>query len=548
MRELLWEQLRGEFDLLVIGGGATGAGVALSAARRGLRVALVERHDFSEGTSSRSTKLIHGGIRYLELCFRSGDLRHLRLVAEALQERHWLLHWAPHLIHGLWLVTPCRNLPERCYYSAGVQLYDLLAGKARLHRPRYLSAEALAVWLAGLQAPAGGVAFPDGQFDDARFNWELIRTAVAQGALAVNHVEVVALEQRHGRVCGAVVRDRLSGETRSLAARLVVNAAGPFADAIRRLADPHAEPILQTSAGAHLVLRATPAGVEDVSSAALPVPRCGLLIPHTEDRRVVFLLPWYGHWLLGTTDVAVPPSDYPTVSPAEVEYLLRQVRPYVANVDSMTITARWSGIRPLVRSQQSNTAQTVREHCIEELRGLVTLVGGKWTTFRVMAEELLDWLHSRGWRWRRASTWPPPFSATPLTTSSAKLQSTPHSSPGSLSNSQFREATDEDVRRHLRQYGRQAATVLELSRDFPGRLLEGWPYLRAEVVFATRYEMARMPLDFLARRIRLAFLDTNATLRALPEVVRLMAKELGWSAPQAETMQSQARQRLQAGV
>ena len=543
MREQLWERLRGEFDLLVIGGGATGAGVALSAARRGWRVALVERYDFSEGTSSRSTKLIHGGIRYLELFFRSGDLRHLRLVSEALQERRWLLQWAPHLIHALWLITPCRNPRERWYYSAGVQLYDLLAGKARLHRPRYLSAEALAMWFAGLQASAGGVAFPDGQFDDARFNWELIRTAVAEGALAVNHVEVVALEQRHGRVCGAVVRDRLSGETRSLAARFVVNAAGPFADAIRQLADPHAEPILQTSAGAHLVLRPNRAGAEVDNSAALPVRRWGLLIPNTEDGRVVFLLPWYGHWLLGTTDVAVPPADYPAVSDAEVEYLLRQVRPYLPSVETMTITARWSGIRPLLRHQGESTAELIREHRIEELRGLVTLVGGKWTTFRVMSEELMDWLESRGWPKRRARRWKPPFYAPPALGYAASFSDQPtHPPVHKHQDSSLAETIAHAP--HLVQYGSQLGSVLALCRDYPGHLLEGWPYLRAEVIHATRYEMARMPLDFLARRIRLAFLDTAAALQALPEVVRLMAGELGWSHEYAETMQAEARQRL----
>lgn len=538
MREALWERLHGEFDILIIGGGATGAGVALAAALRGLRVALVERYDFSEGTSSRSTKLIHGGIRYLELALRKGDWRHLYLVNEALQERRRILQLAPHLCRALWLATPCRSYGEKWYYSVGVQIYDWLAGEERLARPRYFSAAALAYRIPGLRASAGAVAFPDGQFDDARFAWALVRTALAYGAIAVNHVSVVGLQKSHGRIRAAVVRDRWSGEVREIAARVIVNCAGPFADDIRRLADPQAEPLLQPSAGAHLVLQPQQG-----------LPCLGVLVPHTEDGRVVFLLPWYNRWLLGTTDVPAQPSERPCVSEQEVAYLLRQVQPYFPDIAAMPITARWSGIRPLLRDVASTTAQAVREHRIEELHGLVTLVGGKWTTYRRMAEDLLDWLAKRGLSSRPSRSARTPLFGSPGWASVAQARIHPalwqsrHTSTSDIALS-----APEDIRRHLQQYGTEALAVWNLTKDYPGRLLDGWPFLRAEVIYAVRYEMARTPMDFLARRIRLAFLDTRAAQSALPEVVSLMADELRWDSATRMVMECATREQLQTAI
>ncbi|MDW8222958.1 MAG: FAD-dependent oxidoreductase [Gemmatales bacterium] len=535
MREEMWQRLQGEFDLLVIGGGATGAGVALEATLRGLRVALVERYDFSEGTSSRSTKLIHGGIRYLELALRSADGRHLRLVYEALAERRRILGSAPHLCRRLWIVVPCRHWREWSYYSAGVQLYDLLAGQYRLARPRYFSAEAVALRGLGLTAPAGGVAFTDGQFDDARLNWTLIRTAIAFGAVAMNHVAVVALQKVGGRVRAARVRDRWTGEEREIAARVVVNAAGPFADEVRRLVDASAEPMLQPSAGAHLVLR-----------PRQPLPSLGVLIPRTEDGRVVFVLPWYGHWLVGTTDVACAVVERPRVSDEETDYLLRQIRPYLSEVAALPITARWSGIRPLLRDNVRSTAQALRQHRIEDLQGLVTIVGGKWTTYRLMAEELLDWLAERGLRMRRSRSPAVPLFGSPrwatgLSPESATKDRT-RISEGRIAD--YATSAPDDVREHLLQYGTEAAVVGRLAQEYPGRLLEAWPFLRAEVVYATRFEMARTPMDFLARRIRLAFLDTQAAKSAVPEVTGLMAAELGWDTNTCLVMEAKALEQL----
>jgi glycerol-3-phosphate dehydrogenase len=486
----------------------------------------VEQYDFAEGTSSRSTKLIHGGIRYLELALRTGNWRHVRLVREALQQRQRVLASAPHLCWPLWLVTPCRSRWERWYYELGVHLYDQLAGRQRLGRPRIYRSGTLQRLFPGLAADIG-IGFADGQFDDARLNWAIIRTAIAHGAIAVNHVAVTALEKHHGRVRGVVLRERWTGEQRVVSARVVVNAAGPQADTIRHLADPQAEPLLQPSAGAHLVLR--PRG---------SLPPVGLLLPHTEDGRVAFLLPWHNRWLLGTTERAVTSPSIPDVSTEETAYLLRQLQPYLPQATELPITARWSGLRPLVRQSAIPTAQTVREHIIEEHHGLITLTGGKWTTYRRMAEELLDWLAARNLLHKRHSALP-----------TSNLFGAP-SPQGGLTRPYATHFWCEpnliacDVVQHLQQYGTEAVTVYHLAHTYPGRLLEGWPFLQAEVIYAAQQEMACTPLDFLARRIRLAFLDATAAQAALAPTIALMARALHWDSATGQRMMSEAQEQL----
>ncbi len=297
------------FDLLVIGGGASGAGVALEAASRGLKTALVERYDFAEGTSSRSTKLIHGGVRYLELAIKTLDRVQLNLVRDALHERAVLLRIAPHLSRPLWLLTPLYRLWEVPYYYAGLKIYDLLAGSARLAPAQFIGARGTLERFPHLNPRGlkGAVAYQDGQFDDARFNVELALTALQQGGVVLNQAEVTGLLKENHRLRGAVVHDRLSGKTLEVFARVVVNATGPFADGIRQMDDPHAPPLLRASSGIHIML----------DSDYTP-PETGLLIPKTEDGRVVFVLPWLGGTLVGTTDDPAPIVDHPRVREEEI--------------------------------------------------------------------------------------------------------------------------------------------------------------------------------------------------------------------------------------
>ena len=390
------------FDLLVIGGGATGCGCALDAATRGLRVALVERGDFAGGTSSRSTKLVHGGVRYLEQAIKRVDRTQFRLVREALRERAALLELAPHLVRQLAIFVPLYQLSELPYYRIGLNIYDRLAGKYAMRRSEFVPrAEAatrfphLRERIVGEESARqlhGGVIYYDGQFDDARMNLALALTAVEQGAAAANYVEVVRLRKsRAGSITGADVRDCLSGAAWGIRARMVINAAGPFVDAVRRLDEAGGEPLLQVSAGSHVVL-----------GPRFPAPETGFLIPRTEDGRVIFVLPWHRHLLAGTTEVAASVSADPLPAPQEVAYLVNHLRSYLnMQVEPADVAAAWSGLRPLIarppqrvaggRRRTRGTASLTRDHLLTiSDSGLLTVAGGKWTTYRVMAVHAIN--------------------------------------------------------------------------------------------------------------------------------------------------------------
>jgi glycerol-3-phosphate dehydrogenase len=522
---------RETFDLLIIGGGATGSGVALEAASRGLRVALVERFDFSEGTSSRSTKLIHGGVRYLELAVKNLDRVQLNLVRDALHERATLLRIAPHLSRPLWLLTPLYKAWEAPYYWLGLKIYDLLAGKGRLAMSRYLTARQTLEAFPKIRSSGlvGSVAYQDGQFDDARFNLALALTAAEQGAVVLNRAEVTALLKQEGKLRGAVVREWLGGRELEVKARVVVNATGPFGDAIRRLDDPDAPPLLKLSSGAHIVL-----------DGKYSPPQAGLLIPKTEDGRVIFVLPWLGHTLVGTTDDPAQPSDHPGVSEGEIAYILRQVEPYLGRIGPEEVRAAWSGLRPLVSRPEADTARLARDHLIQQSpSGLLTLTGGKWTTYRKMALDLVAYAaRVHGLEVRPSQTDRLPLAgAEGLDVYGGAL----------LLERNY--GLDPATAAHLhRTYGSRAPRVLELAQGRPTPLLEGYPYLKAEVRYAVRHEMALTPMDFLARRTRLAFLDRQAAQKALPRVTELMAQELGWSSEASSQHQQEALKLLNSAI
>jgi glycerol-3-phosphate dehydrogenase len=504
-REALWARLKEPFDLLILGGGATGAGVLWEATLRGLKAALVEARDFASGTSSRSTKLLHGGVRYLELAVKRLDARQLRLVREALGERKVVLELAPHLARPLTLLTPLFRPLEIPYYWAGLKLYDLLSGKRRLGQSRYLPPKAVRDLFPDLPKTLGGVAYQDGQFEDFRLNLALVLSALDRGAVALNYAEAKALLWEGGRVRGAVVQDRLTGKEVEVFARAVVNATGPLADGVRRLLDPDLPPLLTPSSGAHLVLD-------------YPL-KAGLLIPRTQDGRVLFLLPYRGMALLGTTDLPALPGPCPLPREEEVAYLLQEIRPYLGDLASR-VRASWSGLRPLVG--KGETRLLVRDHHIEEHRGLYTLVGGKWTTFRLMALDLVERVA------RDLGLFLPPSAShtTPLLGAGSRP-------PLDLSG---------EVAQHL--YATYGALALEVASLGDRPLLPGLPYLEGEVRWGVRHELAQKPLDILARRMGLAFLDREKALLALPRVVELMAPLLGWSEGQKAAELEEARRAL----
>lgn len=519
-REEALRQLKeNSFDILVIGGGATGAGVALDAATRGLKVALVERDDFASGTSSKSTKLIHGGVRYLEQAVKGLDRGQLHLVKDALKERAVLLKNAPHLTRPLALLTPLYKFFEKPYYRMGLKMYDWLAGKSNLFPSKGVSAKK-ALQLFPMLKPKnlkGGVIYADGQFDDARMNVAIAMTAIEQGAVLANHVEVIELLKGDGKICGAHVQDLFSGEKFTIHAQVLINATGPFVDRIRKMDDSKTSPMLKASSGIHIVL-----------DKRFSPPDTGLLIPKTEDGRVLFLLPWLNHTLVGTTDNPAKIEVNPKASEQDIQYILRHIRLYFdMPVDRKDVLAAWSGLRPLVSNpKKSDTAKLSRDHVLEKsASGLLSITGGKWTTYRKMALDTVDYAVKVG----------------QLTAAASKTENTKlvggRRYKKSLREELIQEYGFSDlVAHHLAlAYGGRARDVAELSKKgFSNLLAMGHPYLEAEVLYCVRNEMAQTATDFLARRIRLTFLDEKASKEALPRVIKLMSEELKWDRTRQE--------------
>jgi glycerol-3-phosphate dehydrogenase len=528
--EALRQEIR--YDLLVIGAGATGCGIAADAASRGLKVALIEQHDIAEGTSSRSTKLVHGGVRYLEMAVKKLNRAQYHLVKEGLFERGVLLQNAPHLANPLALVTPLYSWMEVPYIYAGLLLYDVLAGRKGLGHSYVVGRqEALRRFpmlkREGLKA---GVVYYDAQFNDARMAVTLALTAQQHGAVVANHLAAVALEKAGGKLCGARVRDALSGEEFSLRASGIINAAGPFVDSLRRLDDACAAPILNASSGVHIIL----------PERFVP-PETGLMIPKTEDGRVLFILPWQGHALIGTTDNPAEIVDHPQAREDDIEYLLQHVRQYFdIDVDRDEVTAVWSGLRPLVKAPETqNTAQLVREHLIQvSPSGLLTVAGGKWTSYRRMAEEAVDQaIQQFGCRPARTCQ-----------TGNLRLVGAEQFDPANEGNLVKHHGLAADVARHLHHaFGDQAARVAGLAQSGLGaRLHPAQPFIEAEV--AARHEFAERAADVLIRRLPLGLLDNAAARAALPRVVELMAAERGWDQGRCHEEFSNSMRRLTVAI
>lgn len=501
------------FDVLVVGGGATGAGVALDAASRGYRVALCEQVDFGKGTSSRSTKLVHGGVRYLE----QGDVR---LVRDALHERGLLLQNAPHLVHRLPTVLPLYRWWEPFYYRAGLAVYDALAGRLGLGRSQRLSRDATIEALPTIRQEGlrGGVRYYDGGFDDTRLLLNLVQTAVDHGAVCLNHTRVDTLIKRDGKIAGAEVVDELGGARHTVEARVVVNAGGPFGDGVRRLADPDAPPWVQPSQGVHVVL----------DGEFLPGDSA-LIVPKTSDGRVVFAIPWHGKTLVGTTDTALSSTPLePTPLRSEIDFLLETISGVLCEtVNENDIRSVFAGLRPLVRNDAAGpTSKLGRDHAVRiDSAGLVTVLGGKWTTYRKMAEDCVD---------RCAEL-------AGLASASCRTKDLPIRS-GDLGGDRYS------------HYGADASAVRELIASDPAYaepLDSELPYHVGEAVWAIRSEMACTVEDVLARRLRALFLDAEATRRAGPRVARLLAEHTGrdpaWERDEAERFDRLARGYTVAG-
>jgi glycerol-3-phosphate dehydrogenase len=494
------DRLGESFDVAIVGGGATGLGAAVEAASRGYRTVLLEARDFAQGTSSRSTKLVHGGVRYLA----QGNVG---LVREALLERGRLQHNAPHLVGDLEFVVPAYAWWSGPYYGVGLKLYDVLAGRHRFGKSQLLSRAQVLERIPTLEPDQlkGGVRYFDGQFDDARLAVTLALTAADLGAVLVNQAPVVALSRSNGKLDGVRIRDEETGREHAVRAKVVINATGVFSDAVRRMDDPEAPMLVAPSQGVHLVLPDT----------FLPGSHA-LMVPKTDDGRVLFMVPWHKRALLGTTDTPVGEvSADPLPLEEEVAFLLDHASRYLARDPRREdVLSVYVGLRPLVRHEGTGvTAKLSRDHSIfESESGLVTIVGGKWTTYRRMGQDVVDHAAKVGGLEEQESR----TALLPL-----------HGAPPAESVVPSVLGTPSEV---LAAYGTDAAQVRALAEEDPALavpLHPRLPYLLAEVVWAARKEMARSVDDVLARRTRALVLDARAARETAPTVARLLARELG---------------------
>lgn len=487
-----------EWDVIVIGGGATGLGSAVEAASRGYKTLLLEKYDFAKGTSSRSTKLVHGGVRYLA----QGDIG---LVREALHERGLLRQNAPHLVKDLSFVVPGYAWWDQLYYGAGLKLYDLLSGNLSLGHSKFLSEQSILDRAPTLnqQGLRGGILYHDGQFDDARLAIALMRTLIDQGGTALNYAPVIGLTKENGTVSGVQVKDIETEEVFNIKGKIVVNATGIFVDAVRKMDEPNAKDILAPSQGVHIV----------IDKKFLP-GNSAMMIPKTEDGRVLFAVPWHDRILLGTTDTPVDgPAYEPRPLEEEIDFILRTAIDYLTPAPTREdVLSVFVGMRPLVQEEDADsTAEISREHAIRTSdSGLLTITGGKWTTYRKMGEDVVDAVIKR-----------------------TELPEHPSVSK----HLKIHGWTEETVMTDIDVYGSDRPKVEQL----PGAdvlLSDRLSYTESEVRWAARQEMARTVEDVLSRRTRALLLDAAASIESAPRVAAILAEELdkseAWQQQQIE--------------
>lgn len=455
-----------EFDICIIGGGATGLGTALDAAARGLKVALFEQYDFAKGTSSRSTKLVHGGVRYLQ----QGNIK---LVMEALRERGLLLKNAPHLVHNQKFIVPNYKWWEKPYYGIGLKIYDWMAGKWGLGDSQFLSKEETIQLIPGLDPEGlnGGIIYHDGQFDDARLAISIAQTAATQGAIVLNYFPVIGLLKMQNRICGVWVKDAITGKEYEVRSKAVINATGVFTDRLMKMDNPKHENIINLSQGIHLVV-----------DKEFLLSDTAIMIPRTDDGRVLFAVPWHNKVVLGTTDTAVEAiAEEPVPMEEEIEFILSHIGRYLSkDPQRKDIRSMFAGLRPLVKSKSKKTAALSRDHLIHIAEsGLITITGGKWTTYRKMAEDAVD-----------------------IAIEKAGL------------------TKKETLTRNLKLFGHdQPVMPADISVEKEERL-------KKLVQHSVQTEMCMTVEDFLARRTRQLLLDADKANSLSPVVARLMAEEM----------------------
>ncbi len=522
-----------EFDICIIGAGASGAGCALDAALRGYRVLLIDKTDFAAETSSKSTKLIHGGVRYLEQAFKNFDFAQLRQVRHGLEERHNLLNNAPHLARPLALITPVFSWFEGLYFTIGLKVYGLFAKNDTLPKATWLSRKQTFENIPSLtQKLHSSVMYYDGQLDDARYCLALVQSAAQQGASIANYLEIVQFsEHTGGGIKSAIGVDKITENEITIKAKIFINCTGATADVVRKLANPLLSSRIRPSKGVHLVLP------DDV----LKGNAHALMIPKTPDGRLLFVIPFEHSVFVGTTDDDYKnPDEEPILNQKEVHFILETLRPYFERaIEPQEVTAGFGGLRPLITENKANTKNLLRDHEVEHdpVSNLVSLLGGKWTTYRVMAKDTID---------KVEGIWKPTTPPTPCTTAAHTLVGGENlndqkiveligfiAEKYNLSNA---------IAAHLvSKYGNLAENVIHIagekgfaSFDLLSPLTPQYPHLKAEVLYAVRYEMAVKPRDFLARRTRLEIMNWQIAHDICPVVCQIMSIELRWTAEKTQ--------------
>jgi glycerol-3-phosphate dehydrogenase len=501
------------WDIIIIGGGATGLGTAVDAAARGYKTLLVEQHDLAKGTSSRSTKLVHGGVRYLA----QGNIK---LVREALKERGLLLKNAPHVTMPLSFVLPCYSVWQKIYYGIGLKLYDIMAGKYGLGKTRMISRKKTKTYLPAINSKnlMGAIVYTDGQFDDTRLAINLATTAVENGATVLNYCRLLRLIKENDKITAVVVRDAIDGKEYCLQCKAIINATGVFTDEVLQLDDPSAKNIVKPSQGIHLVLDKKFFPGDDA-----------MMIPKTADGRVLFAVPWHDKVVVGTTDTPIESHSLePKPLEEEIEFILYHINKYLEiTIRRTDVKAVFAGLRPLVKKGTSKkTALMPRDHTIiVSDSGLVTITGGKWTTYRKMASQVLD-----------------------KAVFTAKLEKRPCSTEGLKIHGWI---NGNDTTDPLHFYGSDAVHVKALCKEdqtLSELIHPSFPNIKAEIVWAVRNEMAMNAEDVLARRTRLLFLDAHAAMESANTVVSIMAKEMNknndWVQQQINDFTALAKQYL----
>ena len=509
------------FDVCVIGGGATGAGCALDAQLRGLRTVLLDAGDFAGATSSTATKIIHGGVRYLEEAIKNVDPKEYHVVVQALHERVRMLDNAPHLTRKLEFLVPSFHWLDVAYLDIGLKIYDWLAGSARISPSKFVSREQTLRRMPHLSSDGllGSVEYADGQFDDARYNLELVHTFAEAGGQTLNHCRVKEFQRdSSGRLSGVMAVDQLTGATLNLDARAMVNATGPVSDLIRQMATPSVSKRMRLSKGSHILFPLDFFPTDDA-----------MLIPKTEAGSVLFAVPWGGRLLVGTTEREVEPGEDLFVTEDEVAYLLRQINKYLAKpLQPSDVVAGFAGARPLVSAGNGESTQKIARDDVIEIdpkSGLISIMGGKWTTHRAMAEDTINTVQKA--------------LGVPVSESPTRAHVL-HGGEGYTSD--FWEQLirvyplSKETARHLSaKYGTAAWNVLELTRTNSGLaqpLIPRSAQIQAEVVYAVREELAAKIEDVISRRIGLQYYSWRDAIKAAPVVGFLMARELQWTSAQ----------------